>query len=233
MGLSPGELQMNRDAGPRLFSIGHSNHDLGRLVTLLESANITAVADVRSSPFSQRLPHFSRPELEAALQQHGIGYIFLGDQLGGRPLHEELYDVEGRVDYERVRVMDWFQRGLDRLLQDAEHRVLAMMCAEEDPLDCHRGLMIAPALVERGIETSHLHGDGSIESMRAMEDRLLIASGVGRGITDGLYAGEVTDQERRQMLVEAYRYIARRKAFRFKPGERARLLQWMSESDEG
>jgi hypothetical protein len=91
-----------------------------------------------------------------------------------------------------------------------------MLCAEEDPLDCHRGLMITPALLECGISPIHLRGDGSAETTETMEERLLAATGVGAGILDGLFAVCVTAEERRDLLAEAYRSMAQRKAFRLK-----------------
>jgi uncharacterized protein (DUF488 family) len=206
----------------RLFSIGHSSHDLACFLGLLHRAGVTALADVRSQPFSQRWPQFNRPELERALRTEEIVYVFLGDRLGGRPQQPSLYHATGRVDYEKVRATPAFRRGLDDLLGGLESHAVAMMCSEADPLDCHRGLMIAPALVERGVAPRHLRRDGSVETTAEMEERLLAATGVGRGVVDGLFAAQVTDEERRQMLAEAYRAMARRKAYRQKPGEGGR-----------
>src|SRR5262249_17638429 len=184
----------------RLLSIGHSNHAIETLLRLLQDAGVTAVADVRSRPVSGRYPQFNRSELESALRSSDILYVFLGDLLGGRPGQPSVYDGEGRVDYERVRATAFFQRGLDRLIAGAEEHRIAMLCAEEDPLDCHRGLMIAPALVERGIAPSHLRGDGSLDTTETTERRLLVTTGVGDGIVDGLLAAALTDSERRQLL---------------------------------
>jgi len=206
-------------AEKRLYTIGHSNHDLARLVHLLLSAGVTAVADVRSQPYSQRQPHFNRPELQRWLQEHDIVYGFLGDLLGGRPQQPSLYDADGRVNYERVRRTKPFQQGLERLRQAGEEYLVAMFCAEEDPLACHRGLMIAPALLEQGISSAHIRGDGTLESMEEMEARLLAETKVGAGIVDGLFAATLSPEEQKQMLVEAYRRQAKRKAFRLQPGE--------------
>jgi uncharacterized protein (DUF488 family) len=202
----------------RCFSIGHSNHPLDRFVQLLLSAGVTAVADVRSQPFSRWLPHYNRPELERALRQHDLGYAFLGDSLGGRPQLPSLYDSDGRVDYERVRATAAFQRGLDRLIEALDDHRVAMLCAEEDPLDCHRGLMIAPALVERHIAPIHLRGNGEQESTEELEKRMLAETGVGTGLLDGLFAETISAEERRKLLAEAYRITARRRAFRLRPG---------------
>ena len=91
------------------FSIGHSNHELADFLGLLGRAGITTLADVRSQPYSRRHPHYNRPDLEAALAQGGIAYVFLGHALGGRPEDPDLYDIEGRVDYEKVRRTSLFQ----------------------------------------------------------------------------------------------------------------------------
>jgi uncharacterized protein (DUF488 family) len=199
---------------PQLLSVGHSNHELARFVELLRGARVTAVADVRSQPSSQRLPQFNGPELQRALSDAGIAYVFLGDQLGGRPDRPSLYDEEGRADYWRMRATAEFRRGLDRLCEGMASHTIAMLCAEEDPLDCHRGLMIAPALAERGVATSHLRGDGRIETAVQFESRLLAETKVGAGIVDGLFAAEISANERREILDEALRCQARRKAFR-------------------
>ena len=204
-------------AGPRLLSVGHSNHDLDFFLALLRRGGVDAVADVRSRPFSRRLPHFNGPALAAFLKAHGLAYVFLGDLLGGRPDDPEVYDAEGRVDYERVRGTDTFRRGLERLILGTERFVVAMLCSEEDPLDCHRGLMIAPALEEEGICPGHLRRDGAIESTAEMEKRLLETVRVEEGLLDGLFAPLLTEEDRRQTLAEAYRRMARRKAFQRPP----------------
>jgi uncharacterized protein (DUF488 family) len=203
----------NETAGAsRVLSVGHSHHDLPRLLELLRSAGAEAVADVRSSPFSSRHPHFNGPELERGLREGGLGYVFLGDLLGGRPRGAALYDDEGRVDYRQVRATDFFRRGLERLEQASARHCVAMLCAEEDPLDCHRGLMIAPALVERGILPGHLRGSGRVETTAELEDRLLAATGL-----DGLFA--LAEEDRREALEHAYVLMARKKAFRLRPVE--------------
>jgi hypothetical protein len=203
-------------AGSRLFTIGHSNHETARLTELLRAAGVTAVADVRSQPFSQRYTQFNRPELQRSLADVDIVYAFLGRELGGRPSDSSLYDLEGRVNYERVRQTKAFREGIERLRHAVEDFTVALLCSEEDPLVCHRGLMIAPALVEEGILPNHLRGDGTTETTAQFEDRLLAETKIGLGIVDGLFADVVSEEERRNILVEAYRAQARRKSFRLR-----------------
>jgi uncharacterized protein (DUF488 family) len=203
-----------------LFTIGHSNHSLADFLGLLERHGITAVADVRSHPVSRRNPHFNRDELEPVLRRLGIVYVFLGDQLGGRPGQPSLYDEDGRLNYERLRTTDFVERGLDRLDAARQKFTVALMCSEEDPLDCHRGLMIAPALLERGVTLAHIRSDGTLEPMSAMEERLLTETGLAADLQGGLFASTLDDTERRDLLADAYRKMSQKKAFRLKPGER-------------
>jgi hypothetical protein len=197
----------------RLVSVGHSNHDWPAFTALLHRAGVTAVADVRSSPYSGRYPYFNRQPLSHGLRDEGIDYVFLGDLLGGRPSQLSLYDDDGRVNYERVRQSEAFQHGLEQLIRGLNGNTVAFLCSEEDPLDCHRGLMIAPALSERGFAPRHLRKDGSLETNEEMERRLLRDTGVGAGLLDGLFAAMLSEEDRRSLLAEAYRRRARRKAY--------------------
>jgi uncharacterized protein (DUF488 family) len=184
----------------RLFTIGHSNHEPEKFLDLLSAFSITALADVRSSPFSRRLPHFSRQPLEELLRRRGIAYVFLGGHLGGRPQSPELYHQEGWADYERMRQTPAFRVGLERVVCGLEGYSIALMCGEEDPMDCHRALMIAPALKEIGLPPRHIRKDGRLETTAWFEQRLLEEAGVG-----SLFA---------ECLADAYRLMNRKKAFR-------------------
>jgi len=191
----------------RLFTVGHSNHEAEVLLALLQDAGVTALADVRSSPYSRRLSHFSRGPLEGLLRSKGIAYVFLGRELGGRPADPELYDPEGWADYERIRATPAFQEGLQRVVRGLDRYRIALLCGEEDPLDCHRGLMIAPALKEMGLPPVHIRRDGRLETTAQLEARLQEATGLG-----GLFA---------EGLAEAYRVMNRKKAFRLEPEDEA------------
>ena len=158
-----------------VFTIGHSNHTLDAFLALLRMNGVEEVADVRSSPHSRYNPHFNRKLLARALDDAGIGYLFLGGELGGRPADRSCYDADGRVDYERVSQTDAFGDGIGRVLRHADERRIALMCAEKEPLDCHRTLLVARALVERGVSVGHILADGSLEAHAATLDRLLAA----------------------------------------------------------
>jgi len=157
-----------------VFTIGHSNLDFDKFVAMLGQHEVQAVGDVRSSPYSQFNPQFNRETLQRALQSRGFAYVFLGTELGARRTERECY-VDGRADYSLIRQTPAFKRGIDRVLQGAETMRVALMCAEKDPLDCHRCILVCPRLRERGLSVGHILSDGTIEDHPQTEKRLLRA----------------------------------------------------------
>jgi uncharacterized protein (DUF488 family) len=148
----------------RIFSIGHSNHSWEAFLDLLRENAITVVVDVRSSPYSRYTPHFNKGPLSQALPPAGIGYLFLGDRLGGHPDAAEFYDLDGRVLYDRLADSAAFQEGIAQLCQTIATHRLALLCGEEDPTYCHRHLLIARILSRAGIEVWHIRGDGQVQN---------------------------------------------------------------------
>ena len=155
------------------FTIGHSNHSAGAFLALLQKHYVNEVADVRSSPSSRYSPHFNYDNLNDTLEEAGIGYEFLGGELGGRPADRSCYDDKGRVMYDRLANTDFFDEGIRRVVRAADERRVAVMCSEKEPLDCHRTLLIAKVLEERGIAVEHILADGSAEKHYATMNRLM------------------------------------------------------------
>jgi uncharacterized protein (DUF488 family) len=154
-----------------LFTIGHSTHEPGEFVRLLRLHVITAVGDVRSSPFSQRLPQFNRPVLETLLKKEAIRYVFLGDELGARRSERECY-VDGQARYELIARTTAFAEGIRRVLEGMQKFRLTLMCTEKDPLTCHRTILVCRELRQCGVKISHILADGSLEPHEALEERL-------------------------------------------------------------
>lgn len=159
---------------PPVLTLGHSNHPWTELLALLQANEVACLVDVRSMPASRRYPQFNRNAVERALGDAGIGYRFLGDRLGGRPKDPAGY-TEGVVDYDKVAKTSAFCEGLDELAGLAREKRCCVMCAERDPLDCHRALLVARHLAPKGFSISHIHGDGRIEAQGAFEKRLVDA----------------------------------------------------------
>ncbi len=147
-----------------MFTVGHSNHSAEKFVHLLKGYAIEVVVDTRSHPYSRHAPRFNASALEAAMSRYGIGYLFLGGELGGRPEGGEFYDAKGRVDYALVGRSRPFLDGISRLEQEVRARTVALLCSEEDPARCHRRLLVGRALEELGFMLRHIRGDGSIQT---------------------------------------------------------------------
>jgi uncharacterized protein (DUF488 family) len=155
-----------------IFTVGHSTHSLQDFVTLLKKAGITAIADVRSAPYSRYQPQFNREALSQSLADSGIQYVFVGDLLGGRSPNPEDY-FNGRVVYSRLKSSEGFAEGIQRVIMGSHKFELALMCTEKEPLDCHRTLLVAQALTEQGVSVSHIHNDAHLESHEDALSRLL------------------------------------------------------------
>ena len=152
-----------------MFTIGHSNHSAQKLAGLLKRCGIEVLVDTRSRPYSRHAPHFNRDAIEKSLSGAGIGYLFLGRELGGRPEGEEFYDGNGRVDYALIGCSKPFLDGISRLEGEIQSRTVALLCSEENPARCHRRLLVGRALEERGIPLRHIRGDGSVETERDID----------------------------------------------------------------
>ena len=160
-----------------VLTIGHSNHTMDRFLELIRQHHVTAVADVRSSPYSQLQPQFNREALTAALKLDGMGYSFLGKELGGRPADKTCYE-NGRVQYRRVAQTPNFRSGIERILSGIPSYRIVLMCAEREPLECHRTLLVTPVLEKEGVSVFHIHGDGRAESHSDAMSRLLNLHGL-------------------------------------------------------
>lgn len=148
----------------RVLSIGQGARSFDQLVGTLQVQSVGFLIDVRSVPRSGFRPEFSREPLQRALQSEGIRYVFMGDLLGGRPEDPDCY-TEGKVDYDRVRGTDAFQRGLGRLRSAVDQGlVVCLFCSEGDPARCHRSKLIGLACADEGIAVRHVLADGSVAS---------------------------------------------------------------------
>jgi uncharacterized protein (DUF488 family) len=157
---------------PAVLTVGHSNHTIERFIELLRQRQVTGVADVRSAPYSQMHTRFNRQALAAAFRKDVIAYSFLGKELGGRPADRTCYE-NGRIQYPKVAATPIFRSGIERVLAGAQTYRIALMCAEREPLECHRALLLAPVMEKAGIPVFHVQADGRTESHSDAMSRLL------------------------------------------------------------
>jgi len=158
----------------QLFTIGHSNHSLDRFLELLTPFGISAIADVRSSPYSKYSQQFNKDVLGNALSNVGIDYAFMGGELGARRSESSCY-VDDQAKYELIAQLPAFRRGIERVLEGIEHYIIALMCSESDPITCHRTILVCREIkrICPDLQITHILGDGTEERHDASEKRLV------------------------------------------------------------
>jgi len=155
-----------------IFTIGHSSHPAPRFAALLREHGVQVLADIRSQPASRFAPQFNRAAMAGWLADAGVAYRWLGAALGGRPRDAAVYDADGRPDYAKCAARSDFLAGIAELLSLAAGRPTAIMCAEREPLRCHRMHLVTPALVARGAVVRHILADGAIIGHAALQQQM-------------------------------------------------------------
>ena len=155
-------------AEPGIWTVGHSNHRLDHVLGLLDSEQIAYVVDVRSYPYSRVASQFNRESLAHELSVHEVGYLFLGNELGGRPDRPEHYDAQGHALYGPMSQQAEFQAALKRLCDASSDHRIALLCSEADPTHCHRRLLVGKVLAEKGVTLRHILADGRVLAEEAI-----------------------------------------------------------------
>ena len=157
-----------------IYTIGYGNRSIETFVKILQKYEIRYLADIRSQPYSRFNQQFSKAALEKYLSEHKIRYMFLGDTLGGRPKDEDCYDDKGRVEYSKLSSKSFYQEGIDRLRTAwSKNLLVAIMCSEVKPSECHRGKLIGNTLIEQGITIAHIDENGNIKQQREVNQLIL------------------------------------------------------------
>lgn len=155
-----------------IYTIGYGERTLAALLAVLERYQIEYLVDVRTAPYSRYKPEFSKAELSAALRQHGFKYVFMGDQLGGRPTDPACY-TDGKVDYDKVQVTAAYQQGIERVRSAfAQQQRIVLLCSEGKPEACHRSKLIGATLDKLGIPLVHIDETDEPQSQAAVITRL-------------------------------------------------------------
>ena len=154
-----------------IFTIGYSSFQLDVFFDTLKKYEINAVVDVRSSPYSLYKPEFNRDSIKKSLTSNKIAYVFLGEECGAR-LNDSKFYINGKVSYDLVAESPVFKGGLERIKKGMETHTIVLMCAEKDPITCHRTILISRKLSPE-LAIKHILGDGSFEYHEQSEQRLL------------------------------------------------------------
>jgi uncharacterized protein (DUF488 family) len=207
----------------QVFTVGHSSQSIEEFIASLQRHTIEVVADVRSRPYSRRFAHFSRESLQSTLKATDIGYVFLGRELGARRDEPECY-VDGQAVYDRIVTLPAFAEGINRLLDGARKYRVALMCAEQDPLTCHRTILVCHELIRHGLIITHIHRGGMLEPHSQAEQRLA-AEELGAADQSDLFTSA---EDAGLRLEQAYARRAHRIAYRRSPPRDVKPLQTMA-----
>ena len=162
---------MASEPAPTIYTIGHSRHSLDAFIGLLKQNRIERVVDVRGQPYSRYNPQFNREHLSRRLEESGIDYTWSGRHLSGRPQEGRFYDSQGNVLWDKLMTSPELIAALDSIAVEIRLRRIALVCAEEDPMRCHRRFLLTPPLIRRGIQVMHLRGDGRTEPESELKER--------------------------------------------------------------
>ena len=156
-----------------IYTVGHSNHSAEYFIELLKAHNIDCVVDVRSVAYS-KFEQFRKENLSTSLKKSDVFYLHFAEEFGARQKNRALLDETGKVDFEKVRETSIFKAGIERLKNGAQKGfTIALMCAESEPLECHRFGMVVPAL-RNEFEVLHILKDKRIKTNAQLEKELLV-----------------------------------------------------------
>jgi hypothetical protein len=155
-----------------IYTIGHSNYEIDYFLKIVYSYNIEIIVDVRSVPYSKYCPQFNKEPIKKSLNNSGIKYLFLGKELGARPDEPSCY-CNGKVKFDILRATELFKRGIYRLEEEVNKGcILAIMCSEKNPIDCHRTILISRVLKKNGLDIKHIVSDIETINQNEIEKQL-------------------------------------------------------------
>lgn len=157
-----------------LYTIGHSQHEVGYFVEMLKTHSVNYVIDVRSTPYSQYASNYNRENIKTSLKKVGIEYAYMGKYFGARPEDMHLYTKDGYLDFEKTRKSLKFQNGMWNVIKGIKAgNKVALMCTEKYPIECHRAIMVARTFYEANIGVEHILPDNSLESQEELNEQLM------------------------------------------------------------
>lgn len=157
-----------------IFTIGYTSFLPADFINVLHHYGIKCLVDVRSMPYSQYHSEYNKETLEEALKKNGIVYRHYAAEFGARQENRVFYGPDGILDFEKFIRSDEFQSGIEKIKKGMEiGYTFALMCAEKDPINCHRAIMVGQGFKKAGFSVKHIRDTGEVETQEALEQRIL------------------------------------------------------------
>ena len=157
-----------------IYTIGHSNYTMERLIDMLEYYNINCVVDIRGTPYSKYNIQFDKETIRYTLTNAGFVYIYMGKELAAKRIRKNSYNNEGYSNFEEVIKEEEFKRGVERLKNGCEKGYkIILLGAMQDPIRCHRSILGGRELVKNDFDVKHILDDYSIVTQDDIEEMLL------------------------------------------------------------
>lgn len=188
-----------------IYTIGHSNYTMEKLIEMLKFYNINTVVDIRGTPYSKYNVQFDKERIKYTLNKEGFIYIYMAKELAAKRLNKVSYNNEGYSDFEKVVQEEDFIKGIERLKDGCNKGYrIALLGAMQDPIRCHRSVLVGRALKEAGFNVMHILDDLSIKDQDYIDERLLdkYFSDRSQLTIDALLGNEKSIEE---MINEGYR----------------------------
>ena len=157
-----------------IYTIGHSNYTIEKLIDMLHYYNINCVVDIRGTPYSKYNVQFDKETIRYTLNKAGFIYIYMAKELAAKRVNKQSYNEEGYSDFEKVINEKEFIEGIERLKNGCDKGYkIALLGAMQEPIRCHRAILVGKALRKYGFNVKHILDDYSIVSQDDIEEMLL------------------------------------------------------------
>ena len=157
-----------------IFAIGHSNYPYDKLINMIKKYDINCVVDIRETPYSKYNIQYNKEAFNESLRNSGFLYIYMGKEFGAKRTNKDVYTQEGYADFEKVAKEDIFLNGIERLKKGCQmgYRIV-LLGAMQEPIRCHRSILVGRELVKNDFDVKHILDDYSIVTQDDIEEMLL------------------------------------------------------------
>ena len=188
-----------------IFAIGHSNYPYDKLIEMIKKYGIDCVVDIRETPYSKYNTQYNREVLRENLKSSGFTYVYMGHEFGAKRQTKESYNDDGYADFEKVIKEESFLKGIERITKGLQMGYkIVLLGAMQEPIRCHRSIMLGKYLNEKGFDVKYIMHEGNIVNQDYIEEDLLnkYFSDRNQLSIDSLLG---IDKSREEMIEEGYK----------------------------